>query len=141
MFTRVTKVKSGDQTYQYLQIVEAYRENGRPKQRVVANLGRVDRLGDRIDDLVASLGKHCQKPLVVPEAIRCRESLPWGPVLLTRHLWEQMNLGPILRDRCGSPRPRLDVEEAAFVLVANRFCEPSSEHGRARWLVGTHLCL
>ncbi len=77
MFTRITKVKGGDQTYEYLQIVEAYRENGRPKQRVVANLGRVDRLGDRIDDLVASLGKHCQQPLVVPEAIRCRESLPW----------------------------------------------------------------
>ena len=109
MFTRVTKVKSGDQTFQYLQIVEAYRENGRPKQRVVANLGRGDRLGDRIDDLVASLNKYCAPRLVVPDAIACREPRPWGPVLLTRHLWEQMNLGPILRDRCGSPRPRLDV--------------------------------
>ena len=140
MFTRITKVKSGDQTYEYLQIVEAYRENGRPKQRVVANLGRRDRLGDRIDDLVASLNKYCARPLVVPDAIACRESLPWGPVLLTRHLWEQMDLGAILRERCVRPRMKFDVAEAAFVLVANRLCEPSSEHGLARWLEHTFIC-
>jgi transposase len=140
MFPRVTKVKCGEQTYRYLQIVEAYRENGRPKQRVVANLGRLDRLGHRLDDLVASLNKYCARPLVVPDAVACRESLPWGPVRLTRHLWDQMELAETLREHCVSPRLKFDVAETAFVLVANRFCEPSSEHGLARWLEHTFVC-
>jgi len=41
MYTRITK--SGPR--QYLQLVEGFRdEHGRVKQRVVANLGRVDQL-------------------------------------------------------------------------------------------------
>jgi transposase len=140
MFTRVTKVKSGGQIYEYLQIVEAYRENGRPKQRVVANLGRLDRLGSRIDDLIASLRKHSQDPFVGADEIACRQALAWGPVLLTRHLWEQMNLPGILRTCFRSSRMRLDFAETAFVLVANRLCEPRSEHGLARWLDHTFVC-
>ena len=140
MFTRVTKVKSGGQTYEYLQIVEAYRDNGRPKQRVVANLGRLDRLGNRIDDLIGSLRKHSQKTFVSPDEIASREGLPWGPVLLCRHLWEQMDLPAILRRCCRSSRKRFDVAETAFVLVANRLCEPRSEHGLARWLEHTFVC-
>ena len=49
MFARTKKVKSGDREYHYVQIVEAYRDNGRPKQRVVANLGRFRDLEDVIE--------------------------------------------------------------------------------------------
>ena len=140
MFTRVTKVKSGGQTYEYLQIVEAYRHNGRPKQRVVANRGRLDRLGSRIDDLIGSLRKHSRKTFVGTDQITSREALPWGPVLLSRHLWEQMDLPAILRRCCRSSRKRFDVAETAFVLVANRLGEPRSEHGLARWLEHTFVC-
>jgi len=52
MLARVTTVQRGDKTYQYLQILEAYRDNGRPRQRLVANLGRLDLLGGKLDDLV-----------------------------------------------------------------------------------------
>jgi transposase len=140
MFTRVTKVRRAGQTYEYLQIVEAYRENGRPKQRVVANLGRLDRLGDRIDELIGSLRKYSHRAFVGADEIRCQQALTWGPVLLSRHLWEQMDLPEILRNCCRSSRVHFDVAETAFVLVANRLCEPHSEHGLARWLEHTFVC-
>jgi len=51
-------VKRGDKTYKYLQIVEAYRDNGRTTQRVGANLGRLDQLDGKLDDLLVLLSKY-----------------------------------------------------------------------------------
>jgi len=142
MFPRVTTVKRGDQTYQYLQIVEAYRRNGRTTQRVVANLGRLDptrRLAG-LDDLLLSLSKFTHRPLLRDDQIGCRQALPWGPVRLVRHLWDQMQMGDLLGKLCRSRRYQFEVAETAFVLVANRLCEPRSEHGLARWLEHTFVC-
>jgi len=140
MFARISTVRHGSQTYRYLQIVESYRQDGRTTQRVLANLGRLDRLGTRLDDLVASLNKYCQRPLTRSDQIGCRQTLCWGPVLLARSLWEQMGLPEVLTGLCGSGRRPFDVAEMAFVLVANCLCEPSSEHGLARWLDHTFVC-
>lgn len=140
MFPRVTTVKTSKGTYQYLQILESYHHQGRCRHRVVANLGRLDTLGKKLDGLVSSLRKFCQKNFVVPEEIDCKQALSWGQILLARHLWEQMNLSEIVNKHCKSPRQKFDVAETAFVLVANRLCEPSSEHGLARWLEHTFVC-
>lgn len=140
MFARVTTVKTNKGTYQYLQILESYHHQGRCRHRVVANLGRLDILGDKMDRLVHSLGKYCKKKLAVPDQIECRDALTWGPVLLVRQLWQQMNLSQIINQHCKSVRQKFDVAETAFVLVANRLCEPSSEHGLARWLEHTFVC-
>ncbi len=140
MFARTKKIRSGDTEYEYVQIVEAYRDHGRPKQRVVASLGRRDLLGDRLDDLVSSLRKYCRKPFTLPEETTCKQALPWGAILLTRHLWDGVHLGEIIAQFCRSARKRYDVAERAFVLVANRLCEPRSEHGLARWLEHTFVC-
>ena len=140
MFARISRISRGDKQYQYLQIVEAYRENGRPKQRLVANLGRLDLLGDKLDDLLSSLRKYCRKQFTLPDGMTCKQALPWGAVLLTRHLWEQVNLSEIIGKLCPSRRKRYQVAEMAFVLVANRLCEPRSEHGLARWLEHTFVC-
>ena len=66
MFARINTVKLGDKTYQYLQILESYYHQGQSKQRVVANLGRIDLLGDKLKieflfykDLQAQLTNMC----------------------------------------------------------------------------------
>ena len=140
MFPRIATVKRADKTYKYLQIVEAYRANGRTTQRVLANLGRLDQLGDKLDDLLASLNKYAKRPFVRDDQIGCRQALPWGPVLLARHLWDQMELGEIIGKLCRRRRYKFDVAETAFVLAANRLCEPRSAHGLARWLEHTFVC-
>jgi hypothetical protein len=49
--------------YEYLQIAESFRKDGKPRQRVLATLGRRDRLeaDGTIDSLVESLAKFSQK--------------------------------------------------------------------------------
>jgi transposase len=140
MFPRIATVKRGSKTYKYLQIVEAYRVEGRTTQRVVANLGRLDQLDGKLDDLLVALSKYAKRQFVRDDQIGCRQALPWGAVLLTRHLWNQMQLGEILDNFCRSRRHQFDVAETAFVLLANRLCEPCSEHGLARWLEHTFVC-
>ena len=47
MYVRVQKVRQGGRVYEYVHIVEGYRdEDGKVRHRVVANLGRRDRLKD-----------------------------------------------------------------------------------------------
>lgn len=48
--------------------------------------------------------------------------------------------GRIGEKRCQSVHQKFDVAEIAFVLIANRLCEPSSEHGLGRWLEHTFVC-
>ena len=140
MYPRVNTVKQGGKTYHYLQILQSYRQQGRTRQRLVANLGRIDLLGENLDRLVSSLSKYCKNSLVAPEQIQCREASLWGPLLLARHLWQQMGLSEIIYKHCQSSRLKFDAAQTSFVLVANRLCEPASEHGLARWLEHTFVC-
>jgi len=63
MFPRVKR--SGK--YEYLQIVENRRVNGKVRQHVVASLGRFDRLSEsgQLDDLTSALGRLCTRVHVV----------------------------------------------------------------------------
>ncbi len=63
MFARVKK--SG--RYEYLQIVHNERSGGRVKQRVIATLGRLDRLREsgQLDAMLASCAKFSEHAAVI----------------------------------------------------------------------------
>ena len=63
MFARIKK--SG--AYQYLQIVENFRENGKVRQRVIATLGRLEHMQSSggLDSLLRSLSRFSEKTLLV----------------------------------------------------------------------------
>ena len=126
--------------HRYLRILETYYEDGRHKQRVVANLGRLDRIQEDLPKLLKALSRFTDEPLVAPQDVQPVEALPWGPVLLARHLYEELGLDRIVAEQCSSPRRKLDVAETAFVLLANRLSDPRSEHGLARWLEAMYVC-
>lgn len=140
MFPRISRITQGGKTYEYLRLVESYRDpSGRMKQRVVANLGRLDQLGDALDSLVEKLRRFCKRDFLLPGEIANREAIRWGEILVARRLWEELELDRILEQLCQG-KQKFNVAERAFVLVANRLSEPSSEHGLARWLDRTYVC-
>ena len=63
MFFRFKRSLQNGVLYEYLQIAESFRKDGKPRQRVLATLGRRDRLEavGTIDSLVESLAKFSQK--------------------------------------------------------------------------------
>jgi transposase len=142
MFLRTVKApgRKGMQ-YEYVRLVEAYREGAKVKQRVVCNLGRRDLLAAHLDALVQLLrGEPRSRPVGVG-TIEAVGAWDWGPVLAARTLWCELDLEQTL-DRMGGrgqPDGRM-LSDRALVLVANRLCTPTSEHGLARWLETDFVC-
>jgi transposase len=128
--------------HEYVRLVEAYRENGTTKQRVVCNLGRKDLLAAHLDSLIRLLrGESAAAPAIRTATVQAVGAWDWGPTLVARTLWRELGLDAIL-DRLGG-RSRADgvvLAERALVLVANRLCAPTSEHGLARWLETDFVC-
>src|SRR5271165_6023878 len=57
MYLRTVRAKGAEGVeLEYIRLVEAYWENGRSKQRVIANLGRKDLLAPHLENLVELLG-------------------------------------------------------------------------------------
>jgi transposase len=145
MYVRTIKVPSSNGSVnEYVRIVEAYRHDGKVKQRVVADLGRKDLLQDLLPKLERVLRGT---PAVAGEDVDVAilQTWTWGPVLLVRMLFDQLGLWQILDEHLGRPRPREDAAQVpyadrVFVLVANRLTRPSSEHGLARWLETDFVC-
>jgi transposase len=145
MYVRTIKVPSSNGSVnEYVRIVEAYRHDGKVKQRVVADLGRKDLLQELLPKLERVLRGT---PAVASEEVDVAilQTWTWGPVLVLRTLFDQLGLGQILDEHLGRPRPREDAAQVpytdrVFVLVANRLTRPSSEHGLARWLETDFVC-
>ena len=57
MFFRIVRAAGGKGVqHEYVRLVESYREHGKPKQRVVCNLGRKDLLVANLNSLNRLLG-------------------------------------------------------------------------------------
>lgn len=139
MFLRTVWARGGGGVkHEYIRLVEAYREGGKVRQRVVANIGRVDLLAPFADRLLRILKGEKVERVGGAEA----QAWDWGPVLVARSLWRELGLGAEL-DRLEAPArgaSRGALADRAFVLVANRLCRPCSEHGLARWLETDFVC-
>lgn len=140
MFPRVDRVRSGQRVYEYLRVIESYRDRkGACRHRVLGNLGRLDLIGEQIEDLIDRLRRFCPGAYVRPSEIGNDESVSWGQILVLRRLWQELELDLIIERLCQG-RHDFEVAEYAFVLVANRLCKPKSEHGLARWIDSTYVC-
>jgi transposase len=145
MYIRTVKVPSSSGAInEYVRVVEAYRQDGKVKQRVIADLGRKDFL----QALLPSLERVLRgEPRLAdqPADVDILQAWTWGPVLVIRALFEQLGLWPILDQHLGRPKLRDDAAQVpfadrAFALIANRLVRPSSEHGLARWLETDFVC-
>ena len=143
MFLRIVKAQGGQGVqHEYVRLVEAYREQGKNKQRTVCNLGRKDVLAAHLDDLIRLLrGASAGTTRLRVGDVQATGAWDWGPVLVARTLWRELGVDASLTP-LGSRgrRARRPLAERALVLVANRLCAPTSEHGLARWLETDFVC-
>ena len=116
MFARTKK--SG--RYQYLQIVENRREGSRVVQRVVATLGRLDRL--RAKGGCGSLGRYSEKALLVLSGKGDVSARPKkiGPSLIFERLWKELGIKKVIRGFLADRKFEFDVERAIFLTVLHR---------------------
>jgi transposase len=140
MYPRTVKVRSSSGTVnEYVRVVEAYREGGKVKQRVVADLGRTDLLIDILPKLKRLLTGDGGQEDSTPTDPEVGEASNWGPVLVVRALFDQLGLWSILDQNLGHAKG-VPFADRAFVLVADRLIAPASEHGLAGWLETDFVC-
>ena len=132
MFIKLTS--SGPR--RYAQLVESFRdETGRPRQRTLATLGRVDKPGE-LDGLINALLRATggtELAAVPAAAVEFESALALGDVWSLSQLWGELgfdDLGRVLR------RTRHDIDVLALlrVMVFHRLCDAGSKLGVLRWL-------
>ena len=134
MFVRIKK--TGE--YQYLQIVQNFREGTKTRQRVIGTLGRLDKLqynGD-IEPLVHSLSKFSPEVLMVLTRTNTLSSRSHkiGPVLIFSRLWKELGISNIINKLLTDRKFGFDVELAIFVTVLNRLFISGSDRSCEKWI-------
>ncbi|CAN7775994.1 IS1634 family transposase [Cupriavidus necator] len=133
MFVKVTS--SGSR--RYVQLVESYRDdNGQPKQRTVATLGRLDQLGDSMEGVINGLLRVTGRPALEAAAepvVTFESARALGDVWALSELWQELGFDG-LRRVFRRTRHTIDVEALVRIMVFNRLCDPESKLGVLRWL-------
>lgn len=132
MYTRLTR--SGGRTY--LQIVESFRNDaGRVRQRVVANLGRLDHLQDKdLDPLINGLNRALGRSENTAHTVEYDSSLAFGDLFALQQLWTQLGFDRAINRALRSSRREFDAEALVRAMVFNRLCAPDSKLGCLDWL-------
>ena len=135
MFARVKK--SG--RYQYLQIVHNERVGDRVKQRVIATLGRLDRLREtrQLDAMLSSCARFSEHAAVISAAreksVTPQATVHIGPPLVFERIWQQLGLPKVLQKLLQGRKFEFPVERAIFMTVLHRLMVTGSDRAAERW--------
>lgn len=123
----------------YLQIVENARENGRVKQRVLANVGRMDELAEngRLEALLSSGARFSQQVMMLSALedsdVRASARRIGGPLVFGR-VWSELGVPAVLHDLLSDRHFAFPVERAVFATVLHRLFVSGSDRACERWL-------
>ncbi len=135
MFVR-TKPVGG---HEYLQVVESFRDGGKVKQRVIATLGRLDRLqaDGQIDALTASLARFALRVRLVEGhragRLRVGRVVSLGPATVLARLWRDLGLGRVIEAELKDRKFGFSVERAIFLTVLHRLFAQGSDRAADKW--------
>ena len=154
MYLRHTIRKKDGKVHRYWCLVRSVRVGRRVIQQTVAHLGELDEHG-RVEARAlarrligapeqAQLFNDGSEQLTVPvrlKGIRIERSRQFGDVYLALALWRGVGLEELCERLLPIGKERIAWAKMAAVLVAARFCEPSSElHIAEDWYRRTALC-
>ena len=135
MFIRVKTTEGRE----YLQIVESRRDGKKIKQKLIASLGRLDKLRENgnIDKILISLQKFSENLTVLGghrkgeiPPVRTRKI---GPPLLFEKIWKKLGITEIVKDLLDSRKFEFPLEKAMFLTVAHRLMVSGSDRAAERW--------
>lgn len=131
MFIKVTQ--SGQR--RYAQLVESFRnEEGKPRQRTVCTLGRLDP-GGEVDTLIAALqrARGIAPASSALAKLRFTDSRHAGDIWALSELWRSLGFDDLALAWRHS-KTEIDILSCLRLMVFNRLCDPGSKLGLLRWL-------
>jgi|Deesub1362A_J573_1020465.scaffolds.fasta_scaffold14089_1 transposase len=138
MYPRVKTFTNKDGSQRsYLLIVESVRENGKVRQKTVANLGRLEEFQEqKLDRLIEGLAKFSKKRWIQAQAadFLVQSAREWGTELIFGHLWTKLGLARLLKHLLNQTESNSRLDEAVYAMVLNRICDPLSKRAVHRWV-------
>ena len=129
--------KSGSHTY--LQMVESHRQDGQPRQRVIATLGRLDELirNGQLESLLASGARFAPGAMLLNAFDRGELTsvgkISIGPGLIFERLWQQTGIAAVLQELAKGRRHGFPLERAVLLTVVHRLCGAGSDRAADKW--------
>jgi transposase len=125
--------------FEYLQMVESHRVNGKPRQTVLATLGRLDALKEtgELDRLLRS-GARLTETAMLLSAVENGETTTIdakriGPPLLFERLWRDSFCRSVIEGLLADRKFEFPVERAVFLTVLHRIMDPGSDRAAEKW--------
>jgi len=118
------------QGHKYLQIIHSYRDHGKTRHKVIANLGRADILANSgLENIIVSLQKYVQpdkKKLHDISRLKEKSRVNYGYIIYKK-LWDKFSLTQLLERLIKDKKIEYNFMETIFSLVINRLLCPSSK--------------
>ena len=127
---------------EYLQIVKNERVDGKPRQSVVATLGRVDELAQdgTLDRLLRSGARFAHSAVVLTAYERGEATTvatrQLGPAIAFERLWQETGCRRVIGELAGERAFQFDLERAVFLTVLHRLFDPGSDRAAEKWRHG-----
>lgn len=125
MYIKITKNQRGNA---YYHLVEAYRQDGKVKQRVLLSLGRVE--DNKLEELAAAISKHLETVNIfnLAKEIDISDTYILGPLLVLERMIEGLGIKAVLQNiLLQHKRLRFDFEKVIFTQLCSRFIKPVSK--------------
>jgi transposase len=125
MYIRTTKNQRG---HSYFHLVEAYREDGKVKQRTLMSLGRVE--DNRIEELATAISKHLETINIfnLSKEIDISDTYILGPLLVLDRMLDTLGINAALQNIISQhKRLRFDFKKVLFTQLCSRFIKPVSK--------------
>jgi hypothetical protein len=125
--------------FEYLQVVESNRVNGKPRQTVVATLGRLDALKEsgELDRLLQSGARFTESGMLLSAfetgGTAAIDAKRIGPPLLFERLWRDSYCRSVIEDLLADRKFEFPVERAVFLTVLHRIMDPGSDRAAEKW--------
>jgi hypothetical protein len=135
VFVKTTRVRRGNNTYEYLSLVEAVREGGKARHRVLFRLGEAGglRRSGELDRIIAALRAHAEGRWVPADNLAAETAPAVGAVAAVAALWRRLGLDGWFA-KVGAERGAEVLEHAALAMVANRLVDPCSKRRLPEWV-------
>ena len=125
--------------FKYLQMVESHRVNGKPRQTVLATLGRLDALKEtgELERLLRSGARLTETGMLLSGVENGEtttiEAKRIGPPLLFERLWRDSSCRSVIEHLLADRKFEFPVERAVFLTVLHRIMDPGSDRAAEKW--------
>lgn len=146
MYVRESRVRKGDKTYRYVQLVESFRrKDGMPTQRVVASFGDLSESQTATvrafakalsADLSLQLDGDSVRPLA---GLQVLDNLEYLHLAVLLEIWRKSGLDALLRRTLADPGLDIATADVVAALVLHRCVAADSKLAAERWFPTTAL--